>query len=68
MNLARLDEIKSAISALSHDETLYLWDWFSEKEWAEWDAQLEADSLSGKLDFLIEEAFSEKSQNKLKEL
>jgi hypothetical protein len=68
MNLAKVDEIKSAISALSHDEALYLWDWFSEKEWSEWDAQLEADSLSGKLDFLIEEAFSEKSQNKLKAL
>ncbi len=68
MNLAKVDEIKSAISALSHDEVLYLWDWFSEKEWAEWDAQLEADSLSGKLDFLIKEAFSEKSQNKLKGL
>jgi len=68
MNLARVDEIKAAINALSHDEVLYLWDWFSEKEWAEWDAQLESDSLSGRLDFLIEEAFSEKSQNKLKEL
>ena len=68
MNLARVHEVKAAINALPHDEALYLWDWFSEKEWTEWDAQLEADSMSGKLDFLIEEAFSEKSKNKLKEL
>lgn len=68
MNLAKVDEIKAAINALSLDETLYLWDWFSEKEWMEWDAQLGADSMSGKLDFLIKEAFSEKSRNELREL
>jgi len=68
MNIARIEEIKTAINLLPHDEVLNLWDWFSEKEWAKWDAQVESDSLSGKLDFLIEEAFSEKSKNKLKPL
>ncbi len=68
MNMARVEEIKTAINSLAHDEILCLWDWFSEKEWASWDDQIKADSLSGKLDFLIEEAFLEKSKNKLEEL
>ena len=54
MNIARVNETKAAINALSHDEAFYLWGCFSEKEWVEWDTQLESDFLSGKLNFLIE--------------
>lgn len=42
--------------------------WFSEKDWEKWDRQIEADSGTGKLDFLIKEAFDEKMKGKLKEL
>jgi hypothetical protein len=68
MNLARVEELKSAIKLLSPEEFSYLWRWFSEQEWAVWDQQLARDSLSGKLDFLIEEALSERANNKLKAL
>ena len=34
--------------------------WFNELDWAKWDRQIEADSESGKLDFLIAEARKEK--------
>ena len=39
-----------------------------ELDWEQWDKQIQEDSLSGKLDFLIEEALMEKAQNKLQEL
>ena len=40
----------------------------SESDWENWDRQIEADSESGKLDFLIAEAFEAKEKGALKEL
>ena len=40
----------------------------SESDWENWDRQIEADSESGKLDFLIAEAFAAKEKGTLKEL
>ena len=40
--------------------------WFAEKDWLLWDKQLEVDIADGKLDFLLEEAMTAKSQGKLK--
>ena len=40
----------------------------SELDWENWDRQIEADSKSGKLDFLIAEAFEAKKKGTLKEL
>jgi hypothetical protein len=37
-------------------------DWFRAREQARWDEQLDADSASGKLDFLFAEAESESEQ------
>ena len=42
--------------------------WLSESDWENWDRQIEADSKSGKLDFLIAEAFEAKEKGTLKEL
>ena len=42
--------------------------WLSESDWENWDRQIEADSESGKLDFLIAEAFEAKEKGALKEL
>jgi hypothetical protein len=35
--------------------------WIHDKDWSEWDLQLEADEASGKLNFLIDEALEEKN-------
>lgn len=40
----------------------------NKKDWDKWDKQVEADSKSGKLDFLIAEALEEKERGTLKEL
>lgn len=40
----------------------------NKKDWDKWDKQIEADSKSGKLDFLIADAMKEKETGTLKEL
>ncbi|HDP97728.1 MAG TPA: hypothetical protein ENN22_00895 [bacterium] len=64
--MLKVDELKSAIEALPENEYVELRRWFSEKDWQDWDEQIEADSNSGKLDFLIKEANDQKKSGKLK--
>lgn len=66
--MSKVEEIEAAIESLSEDEYVRLRKWFSEKDWEKWDRQIEADSESGKLDFLVREALDEKAKGKLKEL
>ena len=66
--MATVDDIKVAIESLPEEEYIALREWFSEKDWEKWDRQIERDSESGKLDFLIEEALEEKRTGKLKDL
>ncbi len=42
--------------------------WIHEKDWDDWDKQLESDVTSGKLNFLAKEALEAKKNNKLREL
>ena len=65
--MTKVEEIKAAIEALPEDEYEQLRRWFTEKDWREWDRQIEADSAAGKLDFLIEEAFEAKKTGQPKE-
>lgn len=66
--MSKVDEIKSAIEKLPEEDYIELRRWFSEKDWQEWDKQIEEDSESGRLDFLIKEALDEKAKGKLKDL
>lgn len=66
--MSKVDELKSAIEALPENEFVELRLWFSEKDWQNWDEQIEADSKSQKLDFLIKEANDQKRSGKLKDL
>jgi len=68
MNIARVEEIQIAIESLPPREYIRLRQWFSERDWEKWDRKIEADSESGKLDFLIDEAFDEKAKGILKQL
>lgn len=54
--MVTVDEIEKAIEKLSPEDFARLREWFWEKDWAEWDKQIEADADAGKLDFLIKEA------------
>ena len=66
--MSTVEEIKSAISALSKEDYIHLREWLSEKDWEQWDKEIERDSASGKLDFLMEEAVAEKNQGRLSKL
>jgi len=68
MSIARIEQIQVAIESLPYQEYIRLRQWFSERDWGKWDRQIGADSESGKLDFLIEEALNEKATGILREL
>jgi ribosomal protein S12 methylthiotransferase accessory factor YcaO len=66
--MSKISAIREAIETLSEEEYVQLRQWFSERDWKKWDQEIEKDSKSGKLDFLIKEAFDDKRQGKLKDL
>jgi hypothetical protein len=66
--MTKLQLIQTEIKTLTKDEFIYLKNWINELDAQQWEKQIEEDSNAGKLDFLIEEALLEKSQNQLKEL
>ncbi len=66
--MSNVEEILSSIESLSKEDFVRLREWFFERDWERWDKEIEYDSKSGKLDFLVKEASSEKKDGKLKEL
>ena len=66
--MTTVQEIQAAIQSLSSDELTYLREWMTELDWEEWDREIEKDSASGKLDFLVNEALTEKARDELQEL
>ena len=66
--MLNVEEILSSIESLPKEEFAKLRKWFCERDWEKWDREIEEDSKSGKLDYLIKEALSEKEDGKLKEL
>ena len=53
-----VEEIEKAIEQLSSEDFSRLSRWMQERNQAVWDQQLDADSKSGKLDWLFNEANS----------
>jgi len=66
--MAKIDELKNTIETLSPDDYGKLRQWFSERDWERWDEQIENDSKSGKLDFLVKEAEEEYKKENLKSI
>ena len=66
--MSRITKIQQEILALSQTDYIQLRQWFSELDWEKWDRQIETDSDTGKLDFLIDEALEEKEKGTLKDL
>ncbi|MGH8264305.1 MAG: hypothetical protein ACRET4_12555 [Steroidobacteraceae bacterium] len=54
--MSRLGEIKSLIRGLPAAEFAELREWILEEDWGAWDAQIEGDARSGKLDKAVAEA------------
>jgi len=60
--------IEDQIQRLDNQSFSTLRNWFIEYEHARWERQIAADSESGKLDFLINEALAEHRSGKTKPL
>ncbi len=58
-----LKEIEKEILTLPKKDYSNLRNWFYSQDSEKWDDQIKQDSESGKLDFLINEALSEKNKN-----
>jgi hypothetical protein len=62
--MTKLQAIEDQIKQLSPGELAELRDWLAEHDWAEWDAQIERDSASGKLDQLFAKARADHAAGK----
>lgn len=60
-----VEQLQVEIDALPESDFDRLRRWFIDRDWERWDRQLEADVEAGKLDLLIEEATTAKSQSLL---
>ncbi len=66
--MSKIDQLKAEIESLPSEEFTEIFRWLSEKDWERWDKEIEADSQSRKLDFLVREAQEEKTKGNLKDL
>jgi hypothetical protein len=64
---SRVEEIERAIQDLSLDEFVQVAQHVHALEQELWDAQLDRDASSGKLDFLVTEALEDRKQGRLKD-
>jgi hypothetical protein len=68
LSMTMVEELERAVTSLTAEEYCEFRQWFLERDWEQWDQQIEEDSRAGKLDFLIREALEAKQQGKLQEL
>jgi len=54
--MTKLEQIEREIQTLSNEEFAELRVWVLERDWEEWDRQIERDAEAGKLDRLFAEA------------
>jgi hypothetical protein len=66
--MRKIEEIEQQIKNLSREEFAELREWFLKQDWKAWDAQIEADSTSGKLDRLVSEAKTEYESGRARKL
>ena len=66
--MSTIEAIEEAVERLSKDELAAFRDWFSSYEAAMWDAQIERDMVSGKLEGLASEALADFRSGRAKEL
>lgn len=66
--MTSISDIQDSIRGLPADDYAELRAWMSELDWNRWDGQIETDSDSGSLDFLVDEADSSKERGTLSAL
>ena len=66
--MTSVEELESAVVALNEKEYRKFRLWFYERDWDKWDNEIETDSKTGRLDFLVGEAMDEKKKKRLGDL
>jgi hypothetical protein len=66
--MIQVETLEQHIAELDDDSFSKLREWFLEFDQSRWDKKIEADSNSGKLDFLINAALAEHQAGKTKAL
>lgn len=66
--MTQIEAIQAEIESLSSADFARLQEWIAERDWQNWDRQIERDSAAGKLDLLQEEVQAAKQQGELREL
>jgi hypothetical protein len=66
--MRKIEQIEQQIKELSSAEFAELRDWMLAQDWAAWDAKVERDSRSGKLDNLIAEAKEDYESGKARKI
>ena len=66
--MRKVEHIEQQIRELSSAEFAELRNWVLERDWAAWDAQIEADAASGKLDKLVSEAKADFDRGKARQI
>ena len=65
---SRLVELETEVERLSERDYGEFRRWFLERDWQDWDREIEVDSAAGKLDFLVQEARDAKRSKRLRNL
>ncbi len=63
-----IEEAIEFIESLPKEDFYRLRNWMLERDWEKWDREIEEDSKSRKLNFLIKQALDEKRQGFLEDL
>ena len=66
--MRKIEHIEQQIRELTASEFAELRDWVLEQDWNAWDAQIEADARSGKLDKLVAEAKADFERGRARKL
>jgi hypothetical protein len=66
--VTQIEAIQAEIETLSREDFARLRDWIAQRDWQDWDRQIERDSAAGKLDFLRDEAEAAKRRGELRDL
>ncbi len=66
--MAKLEQLETEITSLPEEEYRQFREWFLKVDWERWDKEIEEDSRTGKLDFLMQEALDAKKAKKLRDL
>ncbi len=58
-----IEEAIEFIESLPKEDFYKLRNWILERDWEQWDREIEEDSKNGRLDFLIRQALDEKKED-----